>query len=657
MKLCRTALVFMATLPGLHAATTISDRFYEAIRADDSKAVAELLAQGAGINTRDDHGATPLMYAAAVGSTGMMQQLIAAGADINAKNSFNATALMWCSNQFDKVKLLTNQGADVNARSKRGRTPILIAASHDANAAVVRLLLSKGADPKVIDKANNTPLLASAYANDTESIRLFLEKGADVKAQNAAGLNALMFAASHGNAEIVKTLLARGADVNAHSAITVAPPVRHGLIAVGKLTALMLAVTSGSAETVRLLVEAGGDVNAQDVRGMTPLMFSVATDHPNQVVIGTLLAKRPAMDVKSSANETALAWSTKFNNPLILAAINEVSPGVAGASVTSVSEPRVNGNSAQEASEEGISLLQKASGTFFKQSGCVSCHAQNISIIAAGTARRKGIHFDQAAQEEMVRAARLQFAAFRDGMLERVDPPAVDILTYALYALSADNVVPDRTTDIMVHNIAAQQGSDGSWARTALGIRRPPTSDAGFTPTAMAIRALKQYAPAGRKAEMDERIARASKWLLTAEPRSTEDAVMQLLGAKWADVDSARIAKLTQNLLDLQREDGGWAQTPDLKSDAYATGTALYALNEASGLTDADVAFRRGTQFLLSTQAADGSWCVASRAPKFQPYFEGGFPYGHDQWISSMATGWASAALALATPDTRAARQ
>ena len=79
-------------------------------------------------------------------------------------------------------------------------------------------------------------------------------------------------------------------------------------------------------------------------------------------------------------------------------------------------------------------------------------------------------------------------------------------------------------------------------------------------------------------------------------------------------------------------------------------------MNEASGLTDAHVAYRRGAQFLMASQAADGSWHVASRAPKFQPYFEGGFPYGHDQWISEMATGWASIALALAPPEARAAR-
>jgi squalene cyclase len=55
----------------------------------------------------------------------------------------------------------------------------------------------------------------------------------------------------------------------------------------------------------------------------------------------------------------------------------------------------------------------------------------------------------------------------------------------------------------------------------------------------------------------------------------------------------------------------------------------------------------KGIKFLLATQSVDGSWRVASRATKFQEYFESGFPYGHDQWISTMATGWAANALAL----------
>ena len=83
-----------------------------------------------------------------------------------------------------------------------------------------------------------------------------------------------------------------------------------------------------------------------------------------------------------------------------------------------------------------------------------------------------------------------------------------------------------------------------------------------------------------------------------------------------------------------------------MASDAYATGLTLYALEESGSAPSASVV-ARATSYLLATQRADGSWYVRSRSAKFQPYFDGGFPYEHDQWISSMATGWATAALAL----------
>jgi hypothetical protein len=60
-----------------------------------------------------------------------------------------------------------------------------------------------------------------------------------------------------------------------------------------------------------------------------------------------------------------------------------------------------------------------------------------------------------------------------------------------------------------------------------------------------------------------------------------------------------------------------------------------------------DNAYRRGVEFLLSNQFPDGAWHVRSRAIKFQPYFESGFPFGHDQWISTAATAWAAQAIAL----------
>ena len=62
----------------------------------------------------------------------------------------------------------------------------------------------------------------------------------------------------------------------------------------------------------------------------------------------------------------------------------------------------------------------------------------------------------------------------------------------------------------------------------------------------------------------------------------------------------------------------------------------------------ADPIFRKGIAFLLRTQAPDGSWHVTSRAVKIQPYFQSGFPYDHDQWISMSGTAWAAMALAEA---------
>jgi hypothetical protein len=148
---------------------------------------------------------------------------------------------------------------------------------------------------------------------------------------------------------------------------------------------------------------------------------------------------------------------------------------------------------------------------------------------------------------------------------------------------------------------------------------------------------------------MTAQIASARAWLEAERPSTHQDHNMRLLGLKWAGADDKTIGRAAAAVLREQRGDGGWSQRPELSSDAYATGQALSAL-AAAGAAATSAAYQRGVKFLLGSQRADGSWHVASRSPKFQPYFESGFPYGHDQWISAMATGWAANALALSLP-------
>ena len=71
----------------------------------------------------------------------------------------------------------------------------------------------------------------------------------------------------------------------------------------------------------------------------------------------------------------------------------------------------------------------------------------------------------------------------------------------------------------------------------------------------------------------------------------------------------------------------------------------------------ADPVYQKGVQYLRQTQAADGTWHVKTRSIPVQPYFESGFPYGHDQWISAAGTSWAAMALTLTIEPQKMSRR
>jgi ankyrin repeat protein len=107
-----------------------------------------------------------------------------------------------------------------------------------------------------------------------------------------------------------------------------------------------------------------------------------------------------------------------------------------------------------------------------------------------------------------------------------------------------------------------------------------------------------------------------------------------------------------RDLKALQQADGGWASLPGRESDVYSTAQALVALHDAANVAIIDASYRRGVQYLLKTQAADGSWRMASRlhppAPLSPPYFDAGYPGERQQFISMTGAGWAIVALSYA---------
>ena len=222
----------------------------------------------------------------------------------------------------------------------------------------------------------------------------------------------------------------------------------------------------------------------------------------------------------------------------------------------------------------------------------------------------------------------------------------MDSINYALLHFAAAGYQPDSMTDAMIHNLIAEQMADGSWH--SRGGARAPMQDSDISRTALAIRGIRQFLWEGRRADLTTHIDAARAWLLRAKPIYNEEYVMQLLGLKWAGDQSGAGAGLARKLIAQQMPDGGWAQTANLRSDAYATGQSLLALSEAGGMKTPDPVYQRGLKLLLRTQHDDGSWLVKCRCPKLQPYFQSGFPYDHDQWISMAGTAWATIALTLA---------
>ena len=162
--------------------------------------------------------------------------------------------------------------------------------------------------------------------------------------------------------------------------------------------------------------------------------------------------------------------------------------------------------------------------------------------------------------------------------------------------------------------------------------------------TALGVFALTRYAPEGDRASARS-LEHASDWLARARPEDTQDQAFHALALSWVAPRSDRARTAARSLITSQRSDGGWSQLPAMPSDAYATGLALYALHAAGKMPAADPVYRKGVDYLLRTQAADGTWHVKSRAIWLQPYFESGFPYGQDQFISAAATAWAAMAL------------
>jgi uncharacterized protein len=129
--------------------------------AGNDAIVEALLAHGADEQAADATGKTPIVYAAARGRLEIVRRLLPRNIDVNARYGNDLTLLMWAAGPDEKipetaairvVEYLLDAGAHIDDRDDRGRTALMIAAE-GGHAEIANLLLVRGADPSLMDKA------------------------------------------------------------------------------------------------------------------------------------------------------------------------------------------------------------------------------------------------------------------------------------------------------------------------------------------------------------------------------------------------------------------------------------------------------------------------------------------------------------------------
>ena len=153
------------------------------------------------------------------------------------------------------IKFLVSEGADIQAKTKDGFTPLHIAAN-TKDIALVQFLVSQGADVNAKDDHGKTPLFWAAVLGNWETAQFLISEGADINTKTEDGYTLLHWMVSGGRKlqmatlEEIQYIVSQGANVNAKN--------NHGK------TPLDIAQEGEKTEVVEFLQSVGGKSGAED---------------------------------------------------------------------------------------------------------------------------------------------------------------------------------------------------------------------------------------------------------------------------------------------------------------------------------------------------------------------------------------------------------
>lgn len=263
---------------------------------------------------------SPLHEAIKKGSLEEIKACITAN-NINTENAYGNSPLNFALKQkkdIEVIKLLVNNGADVNYTDEESDTP-LSSAVESGNIEVIKFLLNENANVNSADahgeydKLTYRPIhFATLEKNATEILKLLVKYGADITTPNEEG-DSLLHVALDNDAPIdtieylVKELELDVNVCNEHSNSSVLQTLYQE----------NNSENNDQIEITKLLLDKGIKVNHQDSNGNTILHTLATRDTINTIEL--LLEKNANPDIINNQGDTALhRAATEFNKSEIL---------------------------------------------------------------------------------------------------------------------------------------------------------------------------------------------------------------------------------------------------------------------------------------------------------------------------------------------------
>ncbi|GBM99853.1 Ankyrin-1 [Araneus ventricosus] len=265
-----------------------STALHLAAQGNHHEIVSLLLNKDADINAKNDDGKTPLMYAIICNCTEAVEVLVSHKikdfmSNMDEKiealrlavfhDNYKIIDILLQNFKFDNsnkniqgllnyamhkdnkhlVAAFSERGFEINGDAK-----LLHFAANCSRHYMAELLLSKGADPNLLDENNSTPIDIAVLKNDAEMVEILLSEKADIRISSKSIFSAAEKAVVADKFEIIKLLLQI-------KVIKINTKLERGK------TFLHIAASCGKLDATKYLIAEGADIHAKDEEGREPV--------------------------------------------------------------------------------------------------------------------------------------------------------------------------------------------------------------------------------------------------------------------------------------------------------------------------------------------------------------------------------------------------